>query len=157
MLPKSELEALIFIMVFCCWVQSRARGIHTSGFSPFSSGLRSNKQTFNPADTNALVAAVAFGKGLSNWRPSGSSGPGQPGQPGAGTILAGTSGLQQVQMTGAPSQQQSILSGVQMAQAGQPGKVAGIDIVADLEQGSGNKPNCLSLHIPRAGDFLPFS
>ncbi|XP_066232160.1 mediator of RNA polymerase II transcription subunit 8 isoform X6 [Saccopteryx leptura] len=88
-----------------------------------SGGLRPNKQTFNPADTNALVAAVAFGKGLSNWRPSGSSGPGQPGQPGTGTILAGASGLQQVQMAGAPSQQQSMLSGVQMAQAGQPGKM----------------------------------
>lgn len=88
-----------------------------------SGGLRPNKQTFNPADTNALVAAVAFGKGLSNWRPSGSSGPGQAGQPGTGTILAGASGLQQVQMTGAPSQQQSMLSGVQMAQAGQPGKM----------------------------------
>uniref|UniRef100_A0A2K6CF69 Mediator of RNA polymerase II transcription subunit 8 n=1 Tax=Macaca nemestrina TaxID=9545 RepID=A0A2K6CF69_MACNE len=88
-----------------------------------SGGLRPNKQTFNPTDTNALVAAVAFGKGLSNWRPSGSSGPGQPGQPGAGTILAGTSGLQQVQMAGAPSQQQPMLSGVQMAQAGQPGKM----------------------------------
>ncbi|XP_073936490.1 mediator of RNA polymerase II transcription subunit 8 isoform X2 [Castor canadensis] len=85
-----------------------------------SGGLRTNKQTFNPADTNALVAAVAFGKGLSNWRPSGSSGPGQPGQPGAGTILTGASGLQQVQMAGAPSQQQPMLSGVQMAQASQP-------------------------------------
>nr|XP_055111492.1 mediator of RNA polymerase II transcription subunit 8 isoform X2 [Symphalangus syndactylus] len=88
-----------------------------------SGGLRPNKQTFNPTDTNALVAAVAFGKGLSNWRPSGSSGPGQPGQAGAGTILAGTSGLQQVQMAGAPSQQQPMLSGVQMAQASQPGKM----------------------------------
>ncbi|CAO2588710.1 Mediator of RNA polymerase II transcription subunit 8 [Lemmus lemmus] len=88
-----------------------------------SGGLRPNKQTFNPADTNALVAAVAFGKGLSNWRPSGSSGPGQPGQPGAGPILAGASGLQQVQMAGAPNQQQTMLSGVQMAQAGQPGKM----------------------------------
>uniref|UniRef100_A0A5F8GME3 Mediator of RNA polymerase II transcription subunit 8 n=1 Tax=Monodelphis domestica TaxID=13616 RepID=A0A5F8GME3_MONDO len=36
-----------------------------------SGGLRQNKQTFNPTDTNALVAAVAFGKGLSNWRPPG--------------------------------------------------------------------------------------
>ncbi|XP_028643305.1 mediator of RNA polymerase II transcription subunit 8 isoform X2 [Grammomys surdaster] len=88
-----------------------------------SGGLRPNKQTFNPADTNALVAAVAFGKGLSNWRPSGSSGPGQPSQPGAGTILAGASGLQQVQMPGAPNQQQPMLSGVQMAQSGQPGKM----------------------------------
>lgn len=93
--------------------------------SPFPSGLRPNKQTFNPTDTNALVAAVAFGKGLSNWRPSGSSGPGQPGQPGAGTVLAGASGLQQVQMAGAPGQQQPLLSGVQMAQAGQTGKVEG--------------------------------
>ncbi|CAD7687801.1 unnamed protein product [Nyctereutes procyonoides] len=72
-------------------------------------GLRPNKQTFNPTDTNALVAAVTFGKGLSNWRPSDSSGPGQPGQPGAGQILAGASGLQQVQMAGAPSQQQPLL------------------------------------------------
>nr|XP_019813224.1 PREDICTED: mediator of RNA polymerase II transcription subunit 8 isoform X1 [Bos indicus] len=88
-----------------------------------SGGLRPNKQTFNPADTNALVAAVAFGKGLSNWRPAGSSGPSQPGQPGAGTVLAGASGLQQVQMAGAPNQQQPMLSGVQMAQAGQPGKM----------------------------------
>lgn len=69
------------------------------------------------------MAAVAFGKGLSNWRPSGSSGPGQPGQPGAGPILAGASGLQQVQMAGASNQQQTMLSGVQMAQAGQPGRV----------------------------------
>lgn len=105
--------------------------------SPFASGLRPNKQTFNPADTNALVAAVAFGKGLSNWRPSGSSGPGQPGQPGAGTVLAGAPGLQQVQMAGAPSQQQPMLSGVQMAQAGQPGKVTGVGMVADLGQGMG--------------------
>lgn len=42
-------------------------------------------------------------------------------------------------MTGAPSQQQSMLSGVQMAQAGQPGKVAGIDMATDLEQGSRSK------------------
>lgn len=86
-------------------------------------GLRQNKQTFNPTDTNALVAAVAFGKGLSNWRSPGTSGPGQAGQSGAGTLLTGASGMQQVQMTGASSQQQStLLSGVQMAQAGQPGK-----------------------------------
>lgn len=123
---------------------------------PFSSGLRPNKQTFNPADTNALVAAVAFGKGLSNWRPSGSSGPGQPGQPGAGTILAGASGLQQVQMAGAPNQQQPLLSGVQMAQAGQTGEGAGNDMVADLENGNRNKLHCLSPQHPRAIDFLLF-
>ncbi|XP_062054316.1 mediator of RNA polymerase II transcription subunit 8-like [Lepus europaeus] len=88
-----------------------------------SGGLWPNKQTFNPADINALVADVAFGKRLSNWRPSGSSGPGQPGQPGAGAILAGALGLQQVQMAGAPGQQQPMLNGVQMAQAGQTGKM----------------------------------
>ncbi|PNI52650.1 MED8 isoform 1 [Pan troglodytes] len=110
-----------------------------------SGGLRPNKQTFNPTDTNALVAAVAFGKGLSNWRPSGSSGPGQAGQPGAGTILAGTSGLQQVQMAGAPSQQQPMLSGVQMAQAGQPGKMPS-GIKTNIKSASMHpyqRPSCL--------------
>ncbi|NWW24223.1 MED8 polymerase, partial [Aleadryas rufinucha] len=87
-----------------------------------SGGLRQNKQTFNPADTNALVAAVAFGKGLSNRRPPGSGASVQSGQPGAGAIIAGASGMQQVPMTGAPAQQQPMLAGVQMAPAGQPGK-----------------------------------
>ncbi|KAJ7410097.1 elongation of very long chain fatty acids protein 1 isoform X1 [Willisornis vidua] len=85
-----------------------------------SGGLRQNKQTFNPADTNALVAAVAFGKGLSNRRPPGSGASVQSGQPGAGAIIAGASGIQQVPMTGAPAQQQPMLAGVQMAPAGQP-------------------------------------
>lgn len=89
----------------------------------FFTGLRQNKQTFNPADTNALVAAVAFGKGLSNRRPPGSGAAVQSGQPGAGAIIAGASGMQQVPMTGAPAQQQPMLAGVQMAPAGQPGKV----------------------------------
>lgn len=88
----------------------------------FSTGLRQNKQTFNPTDTNALVAAVAFGKGLSNRRPPGSGGSVQSGQPGAGAIIAGASGMQQVPMSSAPAQQQPMLAGVQMAQAGQPGK-----------------------------------
>uniref|UniRef100_A0A8D0L4U2 Mediator of RNA polymerase II transcription subunit 8 n=1 Tax=Sphenodon punctatus TaxID=8508 RepID=A0A8D0L4U2_SPHPU len=88
-----------------------------------SGGLRQNKQTFNPADTNALVAAVAFGKGLSNRRPPGSGGPVQSGQPGASTIIAGAPGMQQVPMAGAPSQQQPLLGGVAMSQAGQPGKM----------------------------------
>ena len=128
-------------------MQSRARGIPQGLHFPRPSGLRPNKQTFNPADTNALVAAVAFGKGLSNWRPSGSSGPSQPGQPGAGTVLAGASGLQQVQMAGAPSQQQPMLSGVQMAQAGQPGKATRTGLVTDLEQGCENKLGYLP-HFP---------
>uniref|UniRef100_A0A8C2TDB0 Mediator of RNA polymerase II transcription subunit 8 n=1 Tax=Coturnix japonica TaxID=93934 RepID=A0A8C2TDB0_COTJA len=88
-----------------------------------SGGLRQNKQTFNPTDTNALVAAVAFGKGLSNRRPPGSGGSVQSGQPGAGAIIAGASGMQQVPMSTAPAQQQPMLAGVQMAQAGQPGKM----------------------------------
>ncbi|XP_077006100.1 mediator of RNA polymerase II transcription subunit 8 isoform X2 [Tamandua tetradactyla] len=128
-----------------------------------SGGLRQNKQTFNPADTNALVAAVAFGKGLSNWRPSGSSGPGQPGQPGAGTILAGASGLQPVQMAGAPSQQQPMLSGVQIAQTSQPGKMpSGIKtniksasmhpyqrFVSRMEKGSASVETSRCCHSPK--------
>lgn len=58
-------------------------------------------------------------------------------------------------MAGAPSQQQSILSGVQMAQAGQPGKVARVDMVTDLEQGSENKLNCLSLQSSQTWRFSP--
>ncbi|KYO30149.1 mediator of RNA polymerase II transcription subunit 8 [Alligator mississippiensis] len=88
-----------------------------------SGGLRQNKQTFNPTDTNALVAAVAFGKGLSNRRPPGSGGPVQSGQPGTGPIIAGASGMQQVQISGAPTPQQPMLAGVQMSQASQPGKM----------------------------------
>ncbi|XP_066481418.1 mediator of RNA polymerase II transcription subunit 8 [Tiliqua scincoides] len=88
-----------------------------------SGGLRQNKQTFNPADTNALVAAVAFGKGLSNRRPPGVAGPVQSGQPGTSSILAGASAMQQVQISGAPNQSQPMLGGVQMAQAGQQGKM----------------------------------
>ncbi|XP_025062690.1 mediator of RNA polymerase II transcription subunit 8 [Alligator sinensis] len=88
-----------------------------------SGGLRQNKQTFNPTDTNALVAAVAFGKGLSNRRPPGSGGPVQSGQPGTGPIIAGASGMQQVQISGASTPEQPMLAGVQMSQASQPGKM----------------------------------
>lgn len=66
---------------------------------------------------------MAFGKGLSNRRPPGSGASVQSSQPGAGAIIAGASGMQQVPMTGAPAQQQPMLAGVQMAPAGQPGKV----------------------------------
>ncbi|XP_053549580.1 mediator of RNA polymerase II transcription subunit 8 [Bombina bombina] len=82
--------------------------------------LRQNKQTFNPTDTNALVAAVAFGKGLSNRRPPG--GPMAPGQAGAGGMLQGAPGMQQVSMNMAPNQQQH-MGGVNMGQANQPGKM----------------------------------
>ncbi|XP_030061399.1 mediator of RNA polymerase II transcription subunit 8, partial [Microcaecilia unicolor] len=82
-----------------------------------SSGLRQNKQTFNPADTNALVAAVTFGKGLSNRRPPVAGGSVPPNQAGAGSMLGGTAGMQQVQMPIPTSQQQG------MVQPGQPGKI----------------------------------
>ncbi|KAM4721773.1 mediator of RNA polymerase II transcription subunit 8 [Rhinophrynus dorsalis] len=85
-------------------------------------GLRQNKQTFNPADTNALVAAVAFGKGLSNRRPPGPGGPLAPGQGGAGGMLQGAAGMQQVSMSMPPNQQQH-MTGVSMTQGGQPGKM----------------------------------
>ncbi|XP_075037805.1 mediator of RNA polymerase II transcription subunit 8 [Mixophyes fleayi] len=85
--------------------------------------LRQNKQTYNPADTNALVAAVAFGKGLSNRRPPGPGGPMGPGQAGAGGMLQGATGMQQGPMSLPQNQQQQHMPGAQMAQAGQPGKM----------------------------------
>ncbi|KAF3835683.1 hypothetical protein F7725_028241 [Dissostichus mawsoni] len=42
-----------------------------------SAAIRQSKPSFNPADTNALVGAVAFGKGLSKCRPQ-ASGPWTP-------------------------------------------------------------------------------
>lgn len=50
-------------------------------------------------------------------------------------------------MAGAPSQQQPMLSGVQMAQAGQPGKVTRTGLVTDLEQECENKLGYLP-HFP---------
>nr|XP_033772056.1 mediator of RNA polymerase II transcription subunit 8 isoform X2 [Geotrypetes seraphini] len=82
-----------------------------------SGGLRQNKQTFNPADTNALVAAVTFGKGLSNRRPPGVGGSVPPNQAGASSMLSGTAGMQQVQIPIPTNQQQGIV------QSGQPGKI----------------------------------
>ncbi|XP_073450017.1 mediator of RNA polymerase II transcription subunit 8 [Aquarana catesbeiana] len=84
--------------------------------------LRQNKQTYNPADTNALVAAVAFGKGLSNRRPPGPGGPMGAGQAGASGMLQGAGSMQQGQMSMPPNQQQH-MTGVPMAQGGQPGKM----------------------------------
>lgn len=68
------------------------------------------------------MAAVAFGKGLSNRRPPGVGGSVPTSQQGANAIIAGASTMQQVQMSGAPNQPQAMLGGVQMPQAGQPGK-----------------------------------
>ncbi|XP_071984553.1 mediator of RNA polymerase II transcription subunit 8 [Engystomops pustulosus] len=84
--------------------------------------LRQNKPTYNPADTNALVVAVAFGKGLSNRRPPGPGGPMGPGQPAGGGMLPGAAGMQQVPMN-LPPNQQHMPGGVPMAQGGQPGKM----------------------------------
>ncbi|RXM29760.1 Mediator of RNA polymerase II transcription subunit 8 [Acipenser ruthenus] len=67
-----------------------------------SSAMRQNKPTFNPADTNALVAAVVCGKGLSNHRPQG---PGGTVPPGGGPMLSGGPNLQQVTMQRSTNQQ----------------------------------------------------
>ncbi|XP_063283735.1 mediator of RNA polymerase II transcription subunit 8 isoform X2 [Pelobates fuscus] len=83
--------------------------------------LRQNKQTYNPTDTNALVAAVAFGKGLSNRRPPGQGGPMASGQA-AGGMLQGSAGMAQGPMTMQSNQQQH-MAGVSMAQGSQPGKM----------------------------------
>ncbi|XP_049587477.1 mediator of RNA polymerase II transcription subunit 8 isoform X2 [Syngnathus scovelli] len=82
-----------------------------------SAALRQNKCWFNPADTSALVGAVAFGKGLSKCRPPG------------GVVAAGPPG---VMMSGGPPnlQQVTIGSAGQLGappqQQGQPGKTPGI-------------------------------
>lgn len=85
--------------------------------------LRQNKPSFNPADTNALVGAVAFGKGLSKCRPPGPVAPGHPGQ---GPLMGGGPTLQQVTIGGAPSQQGALGGAVapQQQQQGQPGRTA---------------------------------
>ncbi|XP_042190767.1 mediator of RNA polymerase II transcription subunit 8 isoform X2 [Callorhinchus milii] len=87
-----------------------------------SGALRQSKQTFNPADTNALVAAVGFGRGLSKpIRPQGPGGPVPPGQtlPGAG--LPGGPSMAQVSMQSGPNQQQGMAA--QVPPQGQPGKI----------------------------------
>lgn len=76
-------------------------------FSFYFLALRQNKQSFNPADTNALVSAVAFGKGLSKCRPPGPVAPGHPGQ---------------VTMNTGTTAQAAMGGGVVPQQQGQPGK-----------------------------------
>lgn len=83
-----------------------------------ASALRQNKQWFNPTDTNALVAAVGFGKGLSKCRPPTSVAPGHPGQ----NMMAGGPTLQQVTIAGAPGHQAGIGASVAQQQPGQPGR-----------------------------------
>ncbi|XP_006634854.1 mediator of RNA polymerase II transcription subunit 8 [Lepisosteus oculatus] len=88
-----------------------------------SAALRQNKQTFNPTDTTALVAAVGFGKGLAKCRPPGSGGLVPPGQPGTGAMLQGGPTLQQVTMPGTSNPQAAIGGPVPQQQQGQPGKM----------------------------------
>ena len=79
--------------------------------------IRQNKPSFNPADTNALVAAVGFGKGLSKCRPPGPVAPGHTGQ---GPMMSGGPTLQQVTIGGGSGQQQGMGPGAPQQQ-GQPG------------------------------------
>lgn len=81
--------------------------------------LRQNKPFFNPADTNALVGAVAFGKGLSKCRPPGPVAQGHPGQ---GPMMSGGPTLQQVTIGSGSSQQAGIGGPVAPQQQGQPGR-----------------------------------
>ncbi|XP_030647751.1 mediator of RNA polymerase II transcription subunit 8 [Chanos chanos] len=83
-----------------------------------SAAIRQNKPSFNPADTNALVGAVGYGKGLSKCRPPGSVAPGHPGQP----MMTGGPTLQQVTIGGAQGHQAG-MAPVAQQQAGQPGKM----------------------------------
>ncbi len=83
----------------------------------FSSALRQNKPSFNPADTNALVAAVGFGKGLSKCRPPGAVPPGHPGQP----MMSTGPTLQQVTIAGTTGHQAGMGGPVAQQQPGQPG------------------------------------
>ncbi|XP_055497485.1 mediator of RNA polymerase II transcription subunit 8 isoform X3 [Leucoraja erinacea] len=86
-----------------------------------SGALRQNKQTFNPADTNALVAAIGFGKGLSKLIRQPQGGPVPSGQSVPGGGLQGGPSLSQVTIQGGPSQQG--LPGQVPSQQGQPGKM----------------------------------
>lgn len=89
------------------------------GLSLSFPALRQNKQYFNPADTNTLVGAVAFGKGLSKCRPPG---PVAQGHPGPGTMMGGASALQQATIGAGPVQQ---AGSVGPQQQGQQGKSQG--------------------------------
>uniref|UniRef100_A0A9J7ZGM9 Mediator of RNA polymerase II transcription subunit 8 n=1 Tax=Cyprinus carpio carpio TaxID=630221 RepID=A0A9J7ZGM9_CYPCA len=82
-----------------------------------TSALRQNKPSFNPADTNALVAAVGFGKGLSKCRPPGSVPSGHPGQP----MMSTGPTLQQVTIAGTTGHQAGMGGQGTQQQPGQPG------------------------------------
>ncbi|XP_072295292.1 mediator of RNA polymerase II transcription subunit 8 isoform X2 [Eucyclogobius newberryi] len=96
-----------------------------------SAALRQNKPSFNPADTIALVGAVAFGKGLSKCRPPGPVAPGLPGQ---GSMMSGGPTLQQVTIGGGSGQQSM---GGPVSQQGQPGKMPS-SIKTNIKSASGS-------------------
>lgn len=98
-----------------------------------SAALRQNKPSFNPADTNALVGAVAFGKGLSKCRPPGPVAPGLPGQ---GPMMSGGPTLQQVTIGGG-SGQPAPMGGPVPQQQGQPGKMPS-SIKTNIKSASGS-------------------
>ncbi|XP_061895422.1 mediator of RNA polymerase II transcription subunit 8 [Entelurus aequoreus] len=99
-----------------------------------SLAMRQNKASFNPADTNALVGAVAFGKGLSKCRPPG---PLPPGHPGQGPMMSGGPTLQQVTIGGGVGQQGALGGPVPPQQQGQPGKMPG-SIKTNIKSASGS-------------------
>lgn len=88
----------------------------------FYTAMRQSKPSFNPADTNALVSAVAFGKGLSKCRPPGPVAPGHQGQ---GSMMSGGPTLQQVTIGGGSGQQAGMGGPVAQQQQGQTGRRLG--------------------------------
>ncbi|XP_068599782.1 mediator of RNA polymerase II transcription subunit 8 [Brachionichthys hirsutus] len=98
-----------------------------------STAIRQNKPSFNPADTNALVGAVAFGKGLSKCRPPG---PVSSGHPGQGSMMSGGPTLQQVTIGGGSGQQAGLGGPVAPQQQGPPGKIPS-SIKTNIKSASG--------------------
>ncbi|XP_029005134.1 mediator of RNA polymerase II transcription subunit 8 isoform X2 [Betta splendens] len=99
-----------------------------------SAAMRQNKPSFNPADTNALVGAVAFGKGLSKCRPPGPAAPGHPGQ---GPMMSSGPTLQQVTIGVSSGQQAGMGGPVAPPQQGQPGKMPST-IKTNIKSASGS-------------------
>ncbi|XP_004552974.1 mediator of RNA polymerase II transcription subunit 8 [Maylandia zebra] len=99
-----------------------------------SAAMRQSKPSFNPADTNALVSAVAFGKGLSKCRPPGPVAPGHQGQ---GSMMSGGPTLQQVTIGGGSGQQAGMGGPVAQQQQGQTGKMPS-SIKTNIKSASGS-------------------
>lgn len=78
-----------------------------------------------------MVAAVAFGKGLSKCRPPGPVAPGHPGQ---GPIMGGGPTLQQVTIGGVAGQQAGLGGPVAPQQQGQPGRRPGLGFPPGSDQ-----------------------